>query len=104
MPALTRPASAEDQPAVHWTFPGKKTFALQASLPHLPLPTLDETLVRFLRSCARLLSASELETTARLVEEFRTGEGLELQSLLEARAAACGPHRSAPHVHWLEEW
>lgn len=103
-PPSQRPASRNDQPSVHWTIPGRTTFALQASLPPLPLPSLDETIARYLESCAPLLSSAELAHTTALAEAFVRGEGAQLQAALEARAAGCCAERGYPHVHWLEEW
>lgn len=104
MPAETRPASRNEQPAVHWTIGGERTFALQPKLPPLPLPTLDETIARFLKSCEPLLSVDEMRSTTSLADAFLKGEGAKLQARLEARAAECNDQRPYPHVHWLEEW
>jgi carnitine O-acetyltransferase len=103
-PPNQRPASRNDQPSVHWTVPGRTTFALQSSLPPLPLPSLDETIARYLKSVTPLLSSAELAHTTALAEAFVRGEGAQLQAALQARAAGCCAERGYPHVHWLEEW
>jgi len=103
-PPNQHPDSRNKQPSVHWTIPGLSTFALQTLLPQLPVPTLDETLDRYLRSCVPLLTSTELAHTTALVAAFRAGVGEQLQAALEARAAACSAERGYPHVHWLEEW
>jgi carnitine O-acetyltransferase len=99
-----QPASRNDQPSVHWTIPGRTTFAFQSSLPPLPLPPLDATIARYLESCTPLLSAAELAHTTALAKAFVRGEGGRLQAALAARAAGCCAERGYPHVHWLEEW
>lgn len=75
---------------------GVGTFEHQKDLPSLPVPELDDTLDKYLKSVEPLLSPSELEHTKSVVEEFREGAGKKLQALLEERA---GEERN-----WLEEW
>ncbi|KZT07250.1 carnitine acetyl transferase [Laetiporus sulphureus 93-53] len=73
------------------------TFAAQANLPRLPVPTLDETLVK-LKESLRPIAYNEQEYAAavRKIDEFAAGPARELQKRLEARRAST--------VHWLEEW
>jgi carnitine O-acetyltransferase len=63
-----------------------QTFDDQSSLPRLPLPTLEETSLRFIEWCEPLLSASELHDTKAALERFvrRGGPGERLQDALVA--------------------
>ncbi|KJX99222.1 carnitine O-acetyltransferase like protein [Zymoseptoria brevis] len=70
------------------------------SLPHLPIPTLDETAKRYIKSVHPLLTDAEFETTKKAVEAFvKPGAiGHQLQERLQKRA-------SDPNVrNWLSEW
>ncbi len=70
------------------------------SLPRLPVPTLEETAKKYLRSVHPLLNKDEFEYTRRVVEEFikPNGVGAALQKKLVAR-------RDDPrHKNWIYEW
>lgn len=70
------------------------------SLPRLPVPTLEETAKRYLKSVHPLLSRSEFENTVKAVKDFiQPGSiGQELQRRLQAR-------REDPrHRNWIYEW
>lgn len=70
------------------------------SLPRLPVPTLEETAKRYLKSVHPLLSKTEFEATTKAVKEFVApgGPGEELQKRLIAR-------RERPEIrNWLSEW
>ncbi|OCL10291.1 acyltransferase ChoActase/COT/CPT [Glonium stellatum] len=70
------------------------------SLPRLPVPTLQETAKRYLKSVHPLLSKPEYEATTKAVEEFIApgGPGGVLQKRLVAR-------REDPNIrNWLAEW
>lgn len=70
------------------------------SLPRLPVPTLEETAKRYLKSVHPLLSSSEFEITEKAVRDFiKPGSiGQELQRRLQAR-------REDPrHRNWIYEW
>jgi carnitine O-acetyltransferase len=72
----------------------------QDSLPRLPVPTLEETAARYLKSLQPLLSPVELESSKKAVKEFIApgGPGRKLQEKLIAR-------REDPNVkNWLYEW
>lgn len=72
----------------------------QDSLPKLPVPTLEETAARYLKSLRPLLTPSELENSTKAVQEFIApdGPGRTLQQKLVAR-------RDDPNVkNWLYEW
>lgn len=70
------------------------------SLPKLPVPTLEETAARYLKSVHPLLSSSELETTKKAVDTFVKpgGIGSKLQERLVARRGKEGVK------NWLYEW
>lgn len=70
------------------------------SLPRLPVPTLEETAKRYLKSLHPLLSKDELENTRKIVEDFiKPGSiGEKLQKRLEAR------REDPKHKNWLHEW
>jgi len=70
------------------------------SLPRLPVPTLEETSKRYLRSVQPLLNKAEFEATKKAVDAFvKPGSiGQELQKRLRAR-------RDDPkHKNWIYEW
>lgn len=72
----------------------------EESLPRLPIPTLEETSKRYLKSVHALLNPTEYENTKKAVEEFvKPGSvGHELQKRLQAR-------RDDPkHKNWIYEW
>ena len=70
------------------------------SLPRLPVPTLEETSKRYLKSVHAILNHSEYEHTKKAVQEFtKPGSiGETLQKRLQAR-------RDDPkHKNWIYEW
>jgi carnitine O-acetyltransferase len=72
----------------------------QDSLPRLPVPTLEETAARYLKTLKPLLSETELASSKKAVEEFIApgGPGRKLQDKLIAR-------REDPNCrNWLAEW
>ncbi|TLS28851.1 hypothetical protein PpBr36_01238 [Pyricularia pennisetigena] len=72
----------------------------QDSLPRLPVPTLEETAARYLRSLKPLLSKEELASSTKAVQEFIKpgGVGAKLQEKLIAR------REDPKHKNWLYEW
>jgi carnitine O-acetyltransferase len=70
------------------------------SLPRLPVPTLEETAKRYLKSVHPLLSKPEFEATAKAVNEFVApgGPGEILQKRLIAR------REDPKHRNWIFEW
>ncbi|OWZ19424.1 Choline/Carnitine O-acyltransferase [Phytophthora megakarya] len=74
------------------------SYALQTSLPHLPVPPLHATLDKYLRSLEPLVTKEELKKTTALVQQFGKsgGEGEALQSELL--------HRASIQENWLTEW
>ncbi|KAK9717854.1 Carnitine O-acetyltransferase mitochondrial [Basidiobolus ranarum] len=71
----------------------------QKVMPRLPVPDLEATLERYLRSVRPLLADNEYEHTEKMVREFGKpgGQGEILQKRLLARAAAST-------TSWLHEW
>ncbi|KAF2752898.1 acyltransferase ChoActase/COT/CPT [Pseudovirgaria hyperparasitica] len=77
-----------------------KMLRFEDSLPRLPVPTLEETSKRYLKSVHPLLSKSEYEQTEKAVSDFVRpgGVGETLQSRLQAR-------REDPNVrNWIFDW
>lgn len=72
----------------------------QESLPRLPVPTLEETAAKYLRSIIPLANKEELAKTESAVKDFLKpgGVGQQLQTKLEAKAA--DPNTK----NWLYEW
>ncbi|MCJ1400338.1 Carnitine O-acetyltransferase mitochondrial, partial [Xylographa trunciseda] len=70
------------------------------SLPHLPVPTLEETAQRYLKSVHPLLNKSEFENTKKAVEDFTKPGSIaeKLQKRLQARQS------DSKHKNWLYEW
>ena len=70
------------------------------SLPNLPIPTLEETSQRYLKSVHPLLNKVEFENTKKAVEDFvKPGSIAEkLQERLQAR------QQDPKHKNWLYEW
>ncbi|OMH78508.1 Carnitine O-acetyltransferase, mitochondrial [Zancudomyces culisetae] len=76
-----------------------KLYASQAQLPKLPVPKLEDTIPKYLRTIEPFLTKEELENSKQAVQEFvSTGVANELQKRLEARAAE---HQDSS---WLYEW
>ncbi|KAK3991361.1 acyltransferase ChoActase/COT/CPT [Cladorrhinum sp. PSN332] len=72
----------------------------QESLPKLPVPALEETAARYIKSLKPLLTPAELEKSTKAVQEFiaPNGPGRKLQEKLIAR-------REDPKVkNWMYEW
>ena len=75
-------------------------YRFEDALPRLPVPTLQETAARYLKSAHPLLSTTEYAATARAVEDFikAGGVGEKLQERLVAR-------RNDPQYRsWLHDW
>lgn len=71
-------------------------FTVQDSLPHLPVPPLEQTLHKYHQSVQPLLDEEELEHTSKVIAKFKTKQGPLLQKLLEERAKK--------HENWLSDW
>ena len=70
------------------------------SLPQLPVPSLEETAKRYLKSVHPLLNQKEYDHTKKAVSEFIKpgGAGPELQKRLQAR------REDPKNRNWLHEW
>lgn len=66
----------------------EKTFQYQDSLPHLPVPKLQDTLQKYLRSVKAIVPEDQYNATRKIVEEFGKPGGLgeELTQKLKERA------------------
>ncbi|KAJ8291015.1 hypothetical protein GJAV_G00020430 [Gymnothorax javanicus] len=74
----------------------ERTFQYQASLPPLPVPSLEGTLSKYLDAVKPFASESEFRETSRIVKSFGEGIGKDLhQKLLQ---------RGWTRRNWLEEW
>lgn len=72
----------------------------EESLPRLPVPTLEETSSRYLKSLHPLLSEAEFESSTKAVQEFIKpgGIGSKLQEKLIAR------REDPKHKNWIYDW
>ena len=61
-----------------------RTFSIDSQLPQLPLPPLNQTLDKYLRSVRPFLTDLEYLTTEKKVENFRNGVGKVLQFHLKS--------------------
>ncbi|KAI8807973.1 acyltransferase ChoActase/COT/CPT [Cladochytrium replicatum] len=79
--------------------PNKPLYKYQQSLPKLPVPTLQETIPKYLKSVKAVVSPAEFEKTQAVAREFLTagGVGETLQKRLEERA-------KTEKTSWLYEW
>lgn len=73
-----------------------KKFTVQDSLPHLPVPPLEQTLHKYYQSIQPLLDEEELEHTSKVISKFKAKQGPHLQKLLEERAKK--------KENWLSDW
>jgi len=73
-----------------------KTFYHDENLPSLPLPTVEQTLAKYLESCRAVLSEEDYLKTEQICKEFARNEAPVLHSLLLKRASE--------QKNWLEEW
>jgi carnitine O-acetyltransferase len=103
-PAARRKASSKEQ---YWVPEGYrediskgKMLRFEDSLPRLPVPTLEETSTRYLKSIHPLLTKDEYATSEKAVAAFQKEGGL--GQTLQKRLLA---HREDPkHRNWIYEW
>ncbi|KAK9458328.1 acyltransferase ChoActase/COT/CPT [Dipodascopsis uninucleata] len=101
--ASTARTAAVSKPAAHNYVEDKSKgmmLRFQESLPRLPVPTLEETAARYLKSIHPLVDTEQFKKTEDIVKKFISaqGEGPELQKKLLARAAE-------PNMkNWMYEW
>nr|XP_058153062.1 peroxisomal carnitine O-octanoyltransferase isoform X2 [Dasypus novemcinctus] len=74
----------------------ERTFQYQDSLPSLPVPSLEESLKKYLESVKPFANEEEYKKTEEIVQEFKSGIGEKLQQKLLERAQG--------KRNWLEEW
>ncbi|KAF4037652.1 Choline/Carnitine o-acyltransferase [Phytophthora infestans] len=74
----------------------ERTMQYQDELPPLPLPPLEQTLEKYIKSCEPLLTPSELDHTKAVCHDFLHGVGPQLQAILQERADT--------ERNWIEEW
>lgn len=100
MPALVRGNATK--PKIPPTYKEDSTrgamMRWEESLPKLPVPTLEETAARYLKSLKPLLNENEFSLSEKAVSQFLQNEGPELQKQLIARKEQSGMK------NWLTEW
>ncbi|XP_068611832.1 peroxisomal carnitine O-octanoyltransferase [Brachionichthys hirsutus] len=74
----------------------ERTFQYQNSLPPLPVPSLENSLSKYLDAVRPFASEEEFKATADTVRRFQEGVGKELHKKLLQRAKT--------KKNWLEEW
>ena len=95
--AAPAPAAAAADPYLHRSV--LPSYYFQQSLLQLPIPSLQDTLSRYLRSLAPLVSPAVHASTSALVASFAAGDGLRLQARLLDNA------RAAPHTSYIsDDW
>lgn len=95
---LATTAKRQQQPsAAPSASTSKPLYASNASLPHLPVPSLSSTCNKYLETLQPLLTPEQLAaSTARVKAFLHSDQGATLQARLEARAS----EKSS----WLSEW
>ena len=73
-------------------------------LPRLPIPELDATLDRYLRTLEPHGSAEELAHSVKVVEAFRAGPGPQVDAELKAWDQANAERGGFPYFFFEEEW
>ncbi|KAF9170153.1 Carnitine O-acetyltransferase mitochondrial [Mortierella sp. AD011] len=85
----------------------------QDELPSLPIPSLDQTLDRYLESVRPLATDLEYENTVAAVEEFRRdshenesgqGQGRSLDLRLREHALGCERRKTSWLAEWWDDW
>jgi len=91
-------SSAPDLPAGYVADPSAPTMLrYQASLPKLPVPSLESTCAKYLESVQPLVTPTEYSKTQTAVSDFLSSPlAAELQKRLKDRAAGS--------TSWLSEW
>nr|XP_045600362.1 peroxisomal carnitine O-octanoyltransferase-like isoform X1 [Procambarus clarkii] len=90
------PSKKPKHEAVYITSGDEKTFQYDEDLPCLPVPSLKQTLDRYLYWVRPHVTDEEFEVTKGLVEKFELGIGKELQEMLLAHASQ--------KKNWVEDW
>ncbi|CAK8697219.1 unnamed protein product [Clavelina lepadiformis] len=76
--------------------PESKTFYNDSKLPSLPVPSVKQTIEKYLDSCEAVLTADEYEKTVKTCQLFMQNDAPYLQEKLLERATN--------HRNWLEQW
>lgn len=78
--------------------PSSKMFSNTLNLPSLPVPTLAQTIEKYIKSVTPFLTGDELSVTKKLLQEFSSENGLgqKLQKMLVQKANV--------EENWLEDW
>jgi hypothetical protein len=66
-------------------------------LPKLPVPELEETLAKYLKTLRPLLNDTDYNKSVKIVEEFKNGVGRDLHQKLVERA-------NKATTSWLIDW
>ncbi|KAF1747095.1 hypothetical protein GCK72_023554 [Caenorhabditis remanei] len=75
----------------------ESTFSHQEELPDLPLPGLEETIDKYLKSLIPIITKDELNDVTNLAKKFTNSEsGHRMQNFLELK--------SSTSKNWLEDW
>ncbi|RSH77156.1 uncharacterized protein EHS24_003790 [Apiotrichum porosum] len=98
--APRRPHRLVHAPAVRGLHasPEPSTFSLQSQVPRLPIPSLEDTAARYLKSLEPLLSAHEYQRSEKAVADFIGKDGM--GPVLQARLQEVD--KNAPYS-WLED-
>lgn len=83
------------------------TFGAQRKLPRLPIPSLDETLNKFLQHLEALQDEEERQAAKEIVSEFMKGDGQKLQNILleyDREGAESGELGSYVEEFWNESY
>jgi len=92
---------------VHSVVSEQDTFKYQEQLPSLPVPALEDTIKRYIRSIKPIQTDPDaFARSEKAALDFLNSSCAEkLQRALEQRAEQCvAENRGFPHTHWLEEW
>ncbi|KAI9293906.1 acyltransferase ChoActase/COT/CPT [Neoconidiobolus thromboides FSU 785] len=76
----------------------KPLYQFQNSLPKLPVPELEATLKKYIKTVKPLVSEEQYQNTLKVVEKFQNEVGPELQKRLQARAS------NESILNWLDAW
>ena len=79
------------------------TYSKQNSLPHLPVPQLNDTLDKLVQSVLPLTPKEQCVKLCQAVERFRTDYGPTLQKRLEDRATQMEREGKSYLVDWWQK-
>jgi carnitine O-acetyltransferase len=97
-----------DTTTIHVSSPGRvATYSLQRKLPRLPVPTLEETVDKFVLFTQALQSEKDREATRRAADDFLRGDGPKLQEALlqyDRMGAETGRQGSYVEEFWSDSY